>query len=184
MRRRNVLTAIATVTSGVTILSTGAFSGASATRNVSIALADDNDAFLKLTELGEGGRSYEDGNEVKLSFPSMSERAADPDLGIGPSSIYEFDQDADEAGTSNPEKGLLRIENQGTQPIKVYSNGVSNPDINVELYDVTDVNRTALRDSPVVLTVGQSVDIGVRIQTYDTALGNFEETLKIIATAA
>ncbi|WP_435067010.1 hypothetical protein [Haloplanus sp. C73] len=184
MKRRVFIAGLGAITGiGGATLGTGAFTATTADRQLSVEIARDSDALLTLTELGDGGRSVEDGGEVKFRFPSMSERAADPDLGLGTDSVYEFDQDVDEIGASNPVMGLLRIENQGTQPVEVYSNDVSNSGLEFELYDVTDSSRTALRDSPIVLNVGQSVDVGVRITTHGVAIGSFQETIQIIAQA-
>jgi len=184
MKRRAFIAGLGTILGlGGSALGTGAFSETSADRELAVEIARDNDARLGLTELGQGGRSYEDGGEVALSLPSTSERLADPTLGLGGNSTYEFDRDVDELGATNPVMGLFRITNQGTQPVEVYGNDVASSDVTFELYDVGDPSKTALRDAPVTLTVGDAIAVGVRLRTGGAAVGNYQETLQIVAEA-
>ena len=104
-----------------------------------------------------------------------------PDLGLGTDSVYEFDQDGGESDETNPDDGLLRIENRGTQSVTVYSEFPSDSQIDVELYDVTDQDKTALHEEPAVLNDGGSVDVGFRIRTFGADDRTFEETLTIVA---
>jgi hypothetical protein len=193
MRRRRFIVGLSGLAGGASlILGTGAFSSVSAERRIFVQTAGDNDALLSLSELGEGssfigGRSIENGGpkeKVAFSFPGTGKRIADPDLGLGIGSIYKFDRDSGESGDSSPTEGLLRIENQGTQPVEIYSEHETSSEIEIEIYDVDTSDDSALRESPVTLTVGEFVDVGFRLRTFDANPGTFEETLTIIAEAS
>ena len=183
MKRRTVLAGFGSLTaSSLLVAGTGAFTSVSAERSVTVETSGDNDALLRLRELGDGKRSTEDDGRVEFSFPGgLQERFDDPDLGLGVDSVYEFDRDAEESSRSTPTEGLLRIENQGTQPVSVYSRFQSENDLEMELYDVTDPDRTALRDDPPELGVGDSIDVGFRIRTFGADIDTFDETLTIVA---
>ncbi|WP_336038249.1 hypothetical protein [Halobacterium yunchengense] len=184
MKRRTFLAGLgATAAGSSAVLGTGAFTSVSADRRLQVEVASDDDALLALTQLGSGFRSAEDGTpeKVEFSFPSMEEQVDDHGLGLGADSVYEFDRDADESSTEEPTEGLLRIENQGTQPVTVYSEHQTDSELEVELYDVEDDDETALRDDPALLDVGESVDVGFRIRTVGADVGEFEETLTIVA---
>jgi len=54
-------------------------------------------------------------------------------------------------------------------------------ELEIELYDVSDDDETALRDDPPELGVGDAVEVGYRVRTFDVEVGTFDETLTIIA---
>ncbi|MFC7215396.1 hypothetical protein ACFQO4_15065 [Saliphagus sp. GCM10025334] len=180
MNRRRFIVGLgsAAIASG-SILTPGAFSSIEADRPFEVEVVHDNDAYLSLRQLGAGERSLEDGTpeRVRFRFPSLVERVDDPDLGLGLNSEYEFVYDANEGGT----KGLLRIGNQGTNTVEVHADHETSSQLEIELFDVTDPDRTALRDAPVTLSPGTAVDVGVRIETFDASVDSYEETLTIVA---
>jgi len=182
-RRRFVLGTAGLITGASGVLGTGAFTSVSADRHLKVETAGDNAALLRLKQLGDGYRSDEGGSpeRVKFSLPGMQERISDTDLGLGTDSVYEFDRDADESDDPTPTEGLLRIENRGTQRVSVYSDHETDSELEVELYDVADPDKTALRDDPAVLDEGGSVDTGFRVRTFDADVGTFDETLTIVA---
>lgn len=182
MKRRQLITAIGGLAAGTSLtLGSGAFTSVSADRGLEVETVGDNDALLRLKQLGAGGRSIEDGSseKVKFRFPSFGERL--DGLGLGSDSVYEFDRDSKESDESNPDEGLLRISNQGTQLVQVYSQFETDSELEVEIYDVTDPDETALRDDPVELSTGAHVDVGFRIRTFGAETGRFNETLTIVA---
>ena len=187
MKRRTLLAGVGSLAAASsTILGSGAFTTVSADRTVNVEVADDNQSLLALHERGEsryveGGRSNKGGDTVSFSFPGVGRRIDNPSLGLGVDSVYEFTQDSGEAGNQNPEQGLARIQNQGTQPVEVHSVHKTDSPLEIELFDVTDSDWTALRDDPVELTVGAEVYIGVRLRTHGGSTGDFDETLTIIA---
>lgn len=186
-RRKFILGTGAAAAAGASLLGTSAFTSVSADRRLIVETAGDNNALLGLKQLGDGtgigGRSLENGTpeQVMFSFPGSGELDENPDLGLGSDSVYEFDRDSGESDDPHPTEGLLRITNQGSQLVEVYSEDATPSDIDVELYDVTDSDDTALRDEPTELDVGKYVDVGFRIRTFDADVGEFEETLTIVA---
>lgn len=182
MKRRTLIAGVSGLTASVLTVGSGAFTTVSANRSVTIETSDDNDALLSLSELGESGygasgRSWKGGDTVSFSFPGTGRRIKDPNVGLGVDSVYEFTQDSGEDAQS----GLARIENKGTQPVLVYSSHETDSGLQIELFDVDDPQQTALRDDPEELAVGEYVDIGFRIRTYGTGVGEFDEKLTIIA---
>lgn len=189
MRRRKFIVGSGAFVAGSSgILSSGAFSSVQAERQLEIQVADDNEALLVLKQLGDGkyfigGRSIEQGTPevVQFSFPGVGERLNDDKLGLGKESVYEFDRDSGEPQDGSPTEGLLRIGNQGTQPVNVYTEHVSDSELEIALYDVTDPSHVLLRDDPAALEVGEHVDIGFRIRTFGVDVGTYDETLTIVA---
>ncbi|GAA0287742.1 hypothetical protein [Halobacterium noricense] len=189
MKRRTLVAGLGSLTaSSVLAVGAGAFTSVSATRRVTVQTSGDNDALLGLKQLGDGtrtvyGRSVEGGSpeQVAFSFPGTGELASGSDLGLGTDSVYEFDRDAGESDDSHPTEGLLRIINQGTQPVMVHSEHNTESALEIELYDVTDADETALRDNHPVLDSGSYVDVGFRIRTHGASPGEFDETLTIVA---
>lgn len=183
MKRRKFVLGLGAVAGTSGVVGSGAFTSVSATRRLEVETAGDNNALLRLKQLGDGSRSSENGTpeKVEFSFPGEDERLDNPNLGLGVDSVYEFDRGPGESDDPNPTEGLLRIENRGTQSVEVYSEYNTDSDLDVELYDVTDDNETALRDDPPILDVGDSVDVGFRIRTFGADTDTFNETLTIIA---
>ncbi|WP_444682113.1 hypothetical protein [Halorubrum sp. FL23] len=182
MNRRKFFTTLGVAATGISAaVGTGAFTSVEASRRIEVETANDNNAFLRLEELGGGKRSIEDDGQVEFSFPGLDERIDNPEIGLGVDSVYEFDRDAGESGSSPTTEGLLRIENQGTQPVEVYSEHETDSELEIELYDVTGDSEIALRDDPPTLDVGDSVDVGFRIRTHGASVGEFEETMTIVA---
>lgn len=189
MNRRTVIAGLGSLTAGgMLAVGTGAFTSVSAERRLTVETAGDNNALLGLKQLGDGSdtfhaRSLEGGSpeQVGFSFPGTGELDESPDLGLGSDSVYEFNRDSGESDDPSPIEGLLRIENQGTQPVEVYSTYETDSALEIELYAVSDADRAALRDDPAKLDVGDSVDVGFRIRTFGADVGTFEETLTIVA---
>lgn len=121
--------------------------------------------------------------KVEFSLPGLQERLDDPQLGLGVNSVYEFDRDADESESEPITEGLFAIENRGTQSVEVYSEHQTNSELKIELYDVEDQTKTAFRDDPTVLSVGEDITAGIRVKTYGADIDTFDETLTIIGEA-
>lgn len=182
-RRRFIVGLGGLAASSSLVLGSSAFTSVSAERRLEVQTAGDNDALLALKQLGDGKRSIEDDSpeKVEFSLPGLEERLDDPDLGLGVDSVYEFDRDTDESGKQNPTEGLLRISNRGTQSVEVYSEHETDSELEIELYDVTDDNETALRNDPPKLGVGDDVEVGFRVRTFGVEADTFDETLTIVA---
>lgn len=186
MNRRRLLGGLVGLGASAAItVGSGAFSSVEAERSLDVRVTGDNDARLALSQLGAGMRSFEGSSpeQVQFSFPGLNQRLADSHLGLGKDSVYEFVRDTGESSRVNPTEGLLRIENRGTQPVDVYSKQTTSAPLEFELFDVADATRTALRTQPAELNVGEFVDVGVRIRTFDATVGSFNETLRVAAEA-
>ncbi|OYR60517.1 hypothetical protein [Halorubrum ezzemoulense] len=191
MKRRTLVAGLGSLSASIHLaVGSGAFTSVSAERRVEVDIEGDNDAFLGLKQLGGGtdtiyGRSVEGGpsEQVAFSFPGSGELSENPDLGLGTDSVYEFDRDSGESDDTAPTEGLLRITNQGTQPVEVYSKHKTDSELEIELYDVTDPDETALRDDLPTLRIGGNIDVGFRIRTFGADVDEFDETLTIVAKA-
>ena len=167
MNRRSFVAALSAVVGGSSALvGTGAFSSVSAERSVSMELANDNTAFLRMKPLpNSNGRSISNGENVALSIPGAAPFSDGSNAeGVGLDSVYEFEN-------------LVRVWNQGTQPVRLYST-----------YDGTNLSDLALvhdgeilRDDPPTLGVGDDIAVGLYIDTHGSDLGEFDETLTIVA---
>lgn len=124
MKRRNLLFGIGAVASGsAAAVGSGAFSSVDARRTVSVTATGDANAFLRMTPVGRGRRSYVtdvDKGLVQFEIPGADEKdypgaETDPN-GVGTDSVYRFRRDADPTGG----EGLVKVQNQGTNPIRVY----------------------------------------------------------------
>lgn len=179
MKRRTYLGAIGALGSGsVFAVGSGAFSFTRAERDLKVAVIHDNDAYLELRQRGSGGRAIEDETPEQVIFELPGFREESPGDGLGKNSVYEFDRDANE--DSSGIDGLLKIANRGTNTVVVYSEH-DGTGLEIELYDVTDPDKTALRTDPPELGIGESIIVGLRIETFETQVGTHEETLEIIA---
>ena len=175
-RRRYLAGLVAGSVAGGLGIGSGAFSSAEADRLLSVETAHDNDAYLGLRQLGGGYRSIESGTpeQVEFSIPGLTE----DDTGLGTNSVYEFVYDDQEDTTP----GLLAITNQGTNDVEVYSEHETESELEIEMFDVTDSNRTALTVDPPELSPGdEPLHVGFRIKTFSSKSDTYEENLTIIA---
>lgn len=168
MNRRSFVAGLGAVVGGSSALvGTGAFTSVSAERSVSMEFANDNTAFLRMKQLqGSNGRSLSNGETVGFSIPG-SKPFADSESdaeGVGIDSEYEFED-------------LVKIQNQGTQPVELYSTYDGD-----KLADLALVKDGAvLRDDRPTLGTGDSINVGLYIDTHGTSTGGFVETLTIVA---
>ena len=172
MRRRRLLASVGGfAVAGSAVLGTGAFTSVEAERSVSIAVADDNRAFLRLEPISRDGinqkltqRSYSAGESVGFEIPGNGNGENSDAEGVGVDSVYEFHE-------------LLKVHNQGTQPIQL--NSTYDGD---NLADLALVNDDGvLGDDPPTLSVGASINVGLSIDTHGSEIGEFDETLTIVA---
>jgi hypothetical protein len=172
MRRRRFLASVGGLAaSGSIALGTGAFTSVEAERSVSIAVANDAYAFLRMHPISDEGidsedtgRSFTNGNEIEFGLPGHGDGENQNADGVGLDSIYEFHD-------------LATISNQGTQPVTLHSTYGDS-----DLADLALVNDDGvLRDDPPELDVGEGIDIGLYIDTHGSSLGEFDETLTIVA---
>ena len=181
MKRRTLVSGLGSLLGGAgAVVGSGAFGFVRADRDLEITVEHDNLAYLGLRQLGFGGRAIEDGTpeQIVLNFPGLLE-TSDGD-GIGKNSVYEFTRDANEGPGGT--QGLVEITNQGTNDVRVWFEHDPSDGLEIETFDIDDPDRenvteTNARD----LDVGHSFRIGFRFDTHGAELGNYEETLQIIA---
>jgi hypothetical protein len=172
MRRRRLLASVGGfAVAGSAVLGTGAFTSVEAERSVSITVADDNRAFLGLEPIAEYGtnkqstlQSYSDGQSIGFEIPGSGNGENSDAEGVGLDSIYEFHE-------------LLEVYNKGTQAVKIDSTYDGD-----NLADLALVNDDGvLGDDPPTLSVGASIDVGLSIDTHGSEIGEFDETITIVA---
>jgi hypothetical protein len=172
MKRRKLLAGLGGLTASLSLgLGSGAFSSVSTSRSVSVDVSDDDRAFLRMEPRADPGidgdstlRSSSDGRTVWFSLPGYDPGENLNAEGLGKESVYEFHD-------------LLRIENQGTQPVEVYSAYAGEKLTNLALVQDSGI----LRDDPPVIDVGDSIDVGLQIDTHGSSIGKSNEGLTIIA---
>lgn len=173
VHRRKLLGGVAGIISSSFALGTGAFSRVSAQRAVHVDIADDDRAFLRLEPLVDEGidgeatrRSFSNGQSVGFEISGNGNGENSDAEGVGLDSVYEFHE-------------LLEISNQGTQSVQLHSTYGGS-----DLADLALVSEDGvLRDDPPTLAVGGSVDVGLYLDTHGSEIGEFDETLTIVAEA-
>lgn len=166
MKRRKYLLGLGSTVGLGTIIGSGAFSSVSANRDVTVAVEEDYQAYLRLTQRGSGGRSYADGpaSTVGFNIPGGDDDeygGTDPD-GVGRDSVYRFSEDA-----AGDESGLFGIENQGTATVRVYGSQADAADVpTVKIFNVEsgDLLTQASQSEP--LDSGESILCGLEIDTH------------------
>jgi len=154
MNRRQVLAAIGALGSGGAVVTgTGAFTSVEANRDVSVQVADDTNAFLRMAAAGEGNEEYitTDGGELGINL------TGDNPTDAGGQGVN--------ANATTVIADLFEIQNQGTQ------------EIDVEVTPLSFVD-TGSGNTLIVLVVPQtgfpSVTLGVGdTETYSLLVDSF-----------
>lgn len=180
MNRRQLLAGVGAVAAGGAALGTGAFTSADADRSVSVGVADEDQAYLALepTQSENGTFVNQDtsaNDELSIDINDAA-GTQDDGNGVGLSSVYEFDD-------------VFRVENQGTQEIDVSIGELAgddfDPDVSgltVQFYPGTDAD-TPLHDDPVTLGTGTSQTIGLRVETDEPDVADFDADATVRADA-
>lgn len=166
------------------VVGSGAFNFGNVERSVSIAVADDDSAFLKLTERGSGMRSVVDGGILKVSIPGYQEsdyptsNPTDP-AGVGTDSVYRFGKDA-----GGDEVGLFGVTNQGTRPVEVYSTQPSTTGVpSITIFDA-ESGDLLTEDSPsAALGVGEQLLCGIEVDTHGVDPRSEEYEVSVVINA-
>ncbi|MFC7073453.1 thermonuclease family protein [Halovenus rubra] len=163
MKRRTLIIGLGATAGAGTLLGSGAFSTASAERQISVQVADDANAFVSLTPGDENGE-YTDtsGDALVISI-------SDGDIGAGVDTEYTFD-------------GIVEIGNQGTDSKYIWT-GVSSAAFDDDsLYMYADDPNTPLSDAAAVeLAAGESVSVGLYLDTTGLESGDYSPTLTVEA---
>lgn len=111
MRRRHFIAGLGALVGGGGILGTGAFTSTTADRNATVAVANEDQAYLSLTPSPTQNGNFAtqatatDGKKLGLDFNDAT-GTGNPGEGVGQDSRYEFDD-------------VFRVKNQGTQTVFV-----------------------------------------------------------------
>jgi len=189
MKRRRLITGLAGVAGASSlVVGSGAFNFANVERSISIDVADDAYAFLRLNERGGGERSEIDSGTLEFNIPGEDDddypagNPTDPE-GLGTNSVYRFGGDA-----AHDEAGLFAVRNQGTQPVQVYSTQQTTEDVpSVTMYNVNTGDLLTESSPSSQLGVGSGPLVcGLEIDTHgvpiqDTAY-DVDLTINAVAT--
>jgi hypothetical protein len=163
MRRRKLLAGLGGLAGAGGIFGSAAFSRTAASRDLTVAVAEDDTALLRLEASGSPNGEFArqlDSGTLALDFTESDQGGQ----GVGTDSVYEFDD-------------VFRVTNQGTQPVFVWGTfggaaGDLTPDgsdTDVWLYP-NDSRDTRLRDSDdavIRLGAGETARIGVHVDTHE-----------------
>ncbi|MBB6646637.1 right-handed parallel beta-helix repeat-containing protein [Halobellus ruber] len=176
MNRRKFLATLGAATAGTSgVVGTGAFTSVSADRSISVAVADDADAFLAMTPSdGPNGEFAETTGDGTIALALTDTDAGGS--GVGTDSIYEFDD-------------VFRIANQGTQTVYVWAtlSGGSQFDDDTLYFYPNGARSTPLNDGAgsgdevLGLAPGESAEIGVHIDTGSVPTGSDSITATVRA---
>lgn len=174
MKRRNLIIGMGSfAAAGGAAVGTGAFSTAEATRDVSVQVANENNAYLSIkpsnTANGQFATQGSSDNQIGLDFSGSGNGGS----GVGQDSVYNFDD-------------VFRISNQGTQTIYVWSrlSGGSKFDDNNLYFYPNDSRSTELNDSSnsvLTLSPGEGAEVGVHVDTESVSTGSDTITATIRA---
>ncbi len=163
MKRRTLLVGLGAAAGTGAVLGSGAFSTASAERQVTINVADDANSFLSLVP-GEENGSFADDSGDALAID-----ISDGDTGVGVDTTYTFD-------------GIVQIGNNGQDAKFVWTSIGSAAFGDDQLYLYTEDAETPLSDANAVeLGVGESVSAGLYIDTTGLEADEYAPTLTIEA---
>jgi len=163
MKRRTLLVGLGAAAGTGAVLGSGAFSTASAERQVSITVADDANSFLSLVP-GEENGSFADDSGDALAID-----ISDGDTGVGVDTAYTFDK-------------IVQIGNNGQDAKFVWTSIGSAAFGDDQLYLYTEDDETSLSDANAVeLGVGESLSAGLYIDTTGLEADEYAPTLTIEA---
>jgi hypothetical protein len=165
MKRRRLLQSLGLLAGGSALtVGSGAFTSVQAERKVEIAVADDDDAYLKLDPNDESGqiRSTTSSGELQFYVPGAAPGGPSGD-GVNPNSTYVFSP-------------LLEIENQGVDTIEVFSETPDDLPTGLERIALTGPNNAVFdgEQNAITLTPGQRIDSGLLIETSADAVPKSE----------
>lgn len=165
MNRRTLLTSAGGILASSLAVGSGAFSAVSAKRDVSVAVANDYEAYLTLTQRGSGKRSTLDGPASELTFDipgsDDSEYGGTDPAGVGKDSVYRFAEDA-----ASDQSGLFAVENAGTSPVRVFGSQDSTSEVpTVNIFDVGSGDVLTKSSPSPSLPVGNKLVCGLEIDT-------------------
>ena len=162
MKRRGFVAGLGATAAGAAVIGSGAFESVEADRTVSVAIEDDADAYLGISEISGSDNSEE--FTVFNTGNTDNER-----LQIDINSITGADGQGVSLGAETYIDDLFELRNQGTETVAVgFENGDGGDDVTgdpqFEEFELVDESRDTL-DGSLELTSGDSENIGVYIKT-------------------
>lgn len=183
MKRRKIIFGLGTaVAGGASLFGSGAFTSVEAERNFTVSVVQDSEAFLKMDAVGSINRSSA-ADTVRLDFPGLREgnlNDQDPD-GINVDAVTRF---SSEPGDNNSE-GLLKITNQGTQEVDIYTTQKPGPgEPEIDLFNV-ETGSLLTEENPFNgLDIGNELRVGAQIDTTGVNTGEYDLVLTIVGEAS
>lgn len=157
------------------MLGSTAFTQVDANREVEVAVAADDEAFLTLDVIdGEIARQNSRGVlEIVVDGSHPKDASGD---GVNTDSVYEI------VGIAADR--IFDIENFGDRTVDVWIEMVTTAGPQIEVFDVHDSSRSAIdSDNPVTLPSGNQLEAGLRIITPEgTSPGSYKQELLIRAS--
>lgn len=186
MNRRKYLSVLGIGSASALAIGTDAFTSVSANRTVSVEAADDNEALLALDQRGTGERSEFDGTPATLEFNLPGDEEGEyPDgnptdpQGLGTDSVYRFGMDA---GAQT--QGLFRVQNQGTQPVQIYSTQSETGGVpEVTTYNVETGNTLTEGSPSPPLPTGNRFLCGLEVNTHGVPVQETEYDVTLTINA-
>lgn len=182
MKRRQLLAGLGTAIAGGSLaLGTGAFTSVEATRSVNVSVANEDTAYLAISPTDDENATFvtqdsSANNELAVDINDATGTQDDGD-GVGLDSVYEFDS-------------VFQVQNQGTQEVDVSIGTLSDDDfdpsasgLTVAFYDGEDASTSLdpSTGSPVILGTGESADIGLKVETAEPDLKDFDADATVSA---
>ncbi len=168
MKRRQVLLGLGALTAGGTVVGSGAFTSVQAERDLTVTVADDDEALLALEKIEQEGypnKTMARPIDGELLLDINGELAPDRDAkGVGSKSTYKFD-------------GAFAIENQGTQSVYVESSFEGPDAVSVDFY--ANENTAEMldgTDAVLELATGDRAAIGVQVEIDDVDVSYNEDS--------
>jgi hypothetical protein len=173
MKRRTLLLGIGMTAGTGSIVGSGAFTSVSAERNVSVAVANDPDAFLSLGPCDGPNGDYVtvEGGVASIDLsPSNTQVSGN---GVNNNAVSVFDD-------------VFEIANQGTQPVGVWLDADPATDRNgdpvVEFYRNGDRSTEILdKENAVCLDVGEGICVGLRTDTRSERFDPGDRLLNLVS---
>lgn len=175
MNRRRFLVGLSGATAVATgTLSSQAFSSVESERPATVTIVNDDEAYLRFIQLDPNYAHGTDQIEFRFDsdFPGET-NTDDQGDGVGSDSIYEF-------------TGVFGVENQGTNPVRVF--GIYDDDAlnNVQLREhAPNPSSTPLTENSrsTEIQPGESVQLSMVLDTTSIDLGTYTTTITIVAAA-
>ncbi|RKD95136.1 lamin tail domain-containing protein [Halopiger aswanensis] len=152
MKRRTLILGFGTAAGAGAIVGSGAFSTASAERQMTVRVVDDASSFLALEPGEQNGAhvSNEDGEAVSIDFGGGDAVEGD---GLGIDTAYTFDD-------------TLHIRNQGTESVFVWTSTESDAFDDDDVYLYHEDPEAPLSDARAIeVEVGTEIPVGVFVDT-------------------